>query len=184
MVNDPENTLCLALEHGQIVIELLPDAAPNHVAKIKQLARQGFYDGKPFHRVIENFMAQTGLPLSEEKEAAGTFLAPEISELKHARGMVSMARGHARDSAQSQFFILMADKPHLDGEYTVFGRVISGMEHVDALKSVKKGTGKLVDDPDVIQRAFVAADERAPKVASATAEGRIGEGEGQSPPKR
>lgn len=157
-VTDPENTLYLDIAgQGRVVIEMLPDKAPNHVARIKELVRQGFYDGAPFHRVIEGFMAQTGDPTGTGRGGSGQNIRAEFTDEPHVRGTVSMARAGHPDSADSQFFIVFDRAPWLDGQYTVWGRVVSGMEHVDA---IKKGAGRdgMVRDPDHIARIRVAAD--------------------------
>jgi len=135
-----ENRLVLETTHGRVVIELLPDLAPNHVARIKELASQGFYDGVVFHRVIEGFMAQTGDPTGTGRGGSGKNLKAEFSNVSHQRGTVSMARANHPDSADSQFFICFDDASFLDGKYTVWGRVIEGMENVDKIISVKVGS--------------------------------------------
>ncbi|MFC7332229.1 peptidylprolyl isomerase [Rhodocista pekingensis] len=155
---DLENTLYLDLPDGRVVIEMRPDLAPRHVARIKELARQGFYDGVPFHRVIEGFMAQTGDPTGTGEGGSGRTLPLEASEAKHERGVVSMARGRSPNSADSQFFIMYARRPGLDRLYTVWGRVVEGMEHVDALKKGEPATDGRVEAPDRIVRLRVAAD--------------------------
>jgi peptidylprolyl isomerase len=154
---DRENMLYIELESGRVAIEMRPDLAPNHVARIKELARAGFYDGVPFHRVIAGFMAQTGDPTGTGTGGSGQKLKAEFSREPHVRGTVSMARAASPDSADSQFFICFAPAPHLDGQYTVWGRVVEGMELVDA---IKKGEGQsgMVRDPDRILRVEVAAD--------------------------
>src|SRR5215470_135721 len=131
---DKENMLYLDLKSGRVVIEMRPDLAPNHVARIKELAREGFYDGAPFHRVIAGFMAQTGDPTGTGTGGSGQKLKAEFSKEPHVRGTVSMARSANPDSADSQFFICFDAAPHLDGKYTVWGRVIEGMELVDQIK--------------------------------------------------
>jgi peptidylprolyl isomerase len=155
---DPENTLYLDVPAGRVVIELKPDLAPNHVARIKQLAREGFYDGIVFHRVIEGFMAQTGDPRGDGTGGSGRKLKAEFNQAKHVRGTCSMARAQSPDSADSQFFICFAPAPFLDGKYTVWGQVVSGMEHVDAIKKGDDGDNGAVEDPDSIVRLQVAAD--------------------------
>ncbi len=152
-INDPENTLVMEIDHGNVVIELKPDLAPNHVARIKQLAREGFYDGIVFHRVIEGFMAQSGDPTGTGMGGSGQNLAAEFSDSPHVRGTASMARAADPNSADSQFFICFADAGFLDGQYTVWGQVIEGMEHVDQIKR-----GEPVDNPDSIVKMQVAAD--------------------------
>jgi cyclophilin family peptidyl-prolyl cis-trans isomerase len=158
---DLENTLYLDVPAGRVVIELRPDLAPKHCAQIKALARRGFYDGIPFHRVIEGFMAQTGCPRGNGTGGSGNNLKAEFSKEKHVRGICSMARAGSPDSADSQFFIMLADSPHLDGQYSVWGRVASGMEHIDAIKKGNPGRGGSVVDPDKIVRLQVAADAAA-----------------------
>ena len=157
MTADPENTLYLDLPAGRVVIELRPDLAPNHVARIKELAREGFYDGLAFHRVIPGFMAQGGCPHGTGTGGSGRKLKAEFSDEKHVRGICSMARAADPDSADSQFFIMFASSPHLDGQYTVWGKVASGMEHVDAIKKGAGGSGA-VSNPDHIVKLQVAAD--------------------------
>ena len=134
MAQDPENTLILETSKGRVVIALRPDLAPGHVERIKTLARKGFYDGVAFHRVIEGFMAQTGCP-----HGTGTGgsdlpdLKAEFNSEPHVRGVCSMARAQSPNSANSQFFICFDDARFLDRQYTVWGEVVEGMEHVDAL---------------------------------------------------
>lgn len=154
---EPENTLYLDLESGRVTIEMRPDLAPNHVARIKELVREGFYDGVKFHRVIEGFMAQTGDPTGTGSGGSGKKLKAEFSREPHLRGTVSMARAQSPNSADSQFFILFQPAPYLDGQYTVWGRVIDGMELVDGIKRGGGGNG-VVTDPDIIVRARIAAD--------------------------
>lgn len=154
---DPENTLYLELKDGRVVIEMLPKYAPNHVARIKELTRQGFYDGVVFHRVIDGFMAQTGDPTGTGMGGSGKNLKAEFSSLPHARGTLSMARSNQPDSADSQFFIVFKASSFLNGKYTVWGRVISGMEHVDAIKKGHPQSGA-VENPDKIVSMKVAAD--------------------------
>lgn len=158
-VMDKENTLYLDLKDGRVTIEMYPEKAPNHVARIKELVRQNFYDGLLFHRVIEDFMAQTGDPNGNGTGGSGTKLKAEFNDLQHKRGTVSMARAQNPDSADSQFFICFNDCSWLDGQYTVWGQVVEGMEFVD---NIKKGIQYLngeVDDPDSIIKMTVAADE-------------------------
>ena len=152
---DPENTLILDTSKGEVTIELLPDVAPNHVARIKELAREGFYDGIVFHRVIDGFMAQTGCP-----EGTGTGgsskpdLKQEFNAVPHVRGTCSMARTNNPNSANSQFFICFDDASFLDRQYTVWGQVTSGMDAVDAL-----ARGEPPRNPDKISTMRVAADQ-------------------------
>ncbi|MCF8467346.1 MAG: peptidylprolyl isomerase [Sneathiella sp.] len=155
---DPENTLHLDLKYGRVVIEMLPNLAPNHVARIKELTRQGFYDGSKFHRVIEDFMAQTGDPTGTGRGGSGRKLRAEFSNTLHVRGIVSMARAQSPHSADSQFFIVLADAPWLDGKYTVWGRVIEGMEFVDLIKKGVGQSGMVPGEPDIIVKMQVAAD--------------------------
>lgn len=156
---DPENTLFMDLQSGRVVIELRPDLAPNHVARIKELVREGFYDGTPFHRVIPGFMAQGGDPTGTGTGGSGKKLDAEFSKEKHVRGTVSMARAASPNSADSQFFIVFEPASHLDGQYTIWGQVVEGMEHVDA---IKKGSGPngMVSYPDRILTLKVAADAK------------------------
>ena len=153
MTQDPENTLILTLESGPVVIALRPDLAPGHVARIKELAREGFYDGVVFHRVIDGFMAQTGDPTGTGTGGSGKKLKAEFSREPHKRGTVSMARAQNPDSGDSQFFICFEDAPFLNGQYPVWGRVIEGMENVDGIKR-----GEPVLDPDKIVSAKIKAD--------------------------
>ena len=151
---DPENTLVIDTTKGEVVIQMRPDLAPNHVAHIKKLVREGFYDGIVFHRVIEGFMAQTGCP-----RGTGTGgskypdLKQEFNSEPHVRGTVSMARAQSPDSANSQFFICFDDAGFLNKQYTVWGQVISGMENVDQIKR-----GEPVQNPDKMNSVKVAAD--------------------------
>lgn len=154
---DPENTLYLELKDGRVVIEMMPKYAPNHVARIKELTRQGFYDGIVFHRVIDGFMAQTGDPTGTGMGGSGQKMKAEFSNIPHARGTLSMARSSAVDSADSQFFIVFKASPFLNGKYTVWGRVVAGMEFVDAIKKGHPQSGA-VDGPDKIVSMKVAAD--------------------------
>lgn len=156
-VKDAENSLLLKLKDGDVVIEMFPDEAPKHVARIKELVRQGFYNGLKFHRVIEGFMAQTGCPLGTGTGGSGKKLKAEFNRKPHVRGTVSMARAMDVDSADSQFFICFADCPWLNGQYTVWGEVTSGMEYVD---NIKKGSGAngMVSSPDEIISMSVIAD--------------------------
>ena len=154
---DPENTLHLTLKTGLVVIELRPDKAPRHVARIKELVRQGFYDGLKFHRVIAGFMAQTGDPTGTGTGGTGQKLNAEFNDLPHRRGTVSMARTGDPNGADSQFFIVFEPAAHLDGKYTVWGQVSKGMEHVDKIKK-GGGRGGQVTNPDTIITLRVAAD--------------------------
>ena len=156
-VDDAENSLVLKLKDGDVVIKMFPDVAPNHVARIKELVRNGFYNGLKFHRVIEGFMAQTGCPLGTGTGGSGKKLKSEFNTKEHKRGTVSMARAMDPNSADSQFFICFADAPWLNGQYTVWGEVISGIEYVDL---IKKGGGYngMVSNPDIIVSMDVIAD--------------------------
>ncbi|MBI4967724.1 MAG: peptidylprolyl isomerase [Rhodospirillales bacterium] len=155
---DLENTLFLDLKDGRVTIALKPDLAPGHVARIKELARQKFYDGIVFHRVIDGFMAQTGDPTGTGMGGSGQKLKAEFSRAKHGRGTCSMARSQMPDSADSQFFICFDDANFLDGKYTVWGQVTDGMEHVDAIKKGDSDDNGRVDEPDRILSLRVAAD--------------------------
>jgi peptidylprolyl isomerase len=155
---DPENTLYMDLEYGRVVIELRPDLAPGHVKRIKELARKGFYDGVVFHRVIPGFMAQGGDPKGTGTGGSGQKLKAEFSKEKHVRGTASMARSQDPDSADSQFFICFDAAPFLDGKYTVWGRVVQGMEFVDKIKKGSSANNGEVSNPDKIKQMRVAAD--------------------------
>lgn len=163
---DPENTLVLETTKGTVVIELYPELAPGHVERIKELAREGAYDGVLFHRVIDGFMAQTG-DVKFGKKGGSSFnpsragmggsdkpdLKSEFSNVKHVRGTCSMARSQNPHSANSQFYICFTDAPWLDRQYSVWGQVIEGMDNVDKIKR-----GEPVTDPDSITSAKIAAD--------------------------
>ncbi|WP_341366333.1 peptidylprolyl isomerase [Yoonia sp. BS5-3] len=164
-IKDPENTIIMTLKGGDVVIELLPDVAPQHTARMKELARAGAYDNVCFHRVIDGFMAQTGDVANGNMEKdfnlgrAGTGgsdkpdLPAEFSKVPHARGSLGAARSQNPDSANSQFFINFSDNDFLNGQYTVYGQVISGMEHVDAINR-----GEPPMNPDRMISVKVAAD--------------------------
>jgi peptidylprolyl isomerase len=162
-IKDPENTILIELKDGNVTIELLPDVAPQHSARMKELARAGKYDGVVFHRVIDGFMAQTGdVEHGKDKSnlrRAGTGgsnlpdLPAEFSKLPHDRGTLGAARSQSPNSANSQFFINFSDNHFLNGQYTVYGRVISGMEHVDKITR-----GEPPANPDVMISVKVAAD--------------------------
>ena len=154
---EKENMLYLDLKDGRVVIEMLPDLAPNHVDRIKELVRQKFYDGIVFHRVIDGFMAQTGDPTGTGTSGSGQKQKAEFSTETHLRGAVSMARSSDPNSADSQFFIVLGDAPWLDRQYTLWGRVIEGMEFVDNIKKGDPNSGA-VDNPDKIVTIRVAAD--------------------------
>jgi peptidylprolyl isomerase len=153
-----DNSVVLELKSGPVVIELRPDLAPKHVERIKTLSEQGFYDGAPFHRVIPGFMAQTGDPTGTGTGGSDLpDLKAEFSNEKHARGTVSMARSSSPNSANSQFFICFEDSPWLDRQYTVWGKVVSGMEHVDAIKKGgEHNNGAISGEPDRIVKMRVA----------------------------
>ncbi len=152
---DPANLLTIETKYGKVLIELLPQIAPKHVERIKTLASRGFYDNVPFHRVIDGFMAQTGDPTGTGTGGSDLpDLRAEFSDEPHIRGAVSMARASSPNSANSQFFIVLKDSRFLDGQYTVFGRVIEGMEVVD---KIKKGGGAngMVSNPDKMLKVRV-----------------------------
>ncbi|MFE0752826.1 peptidylprolyl isomerase [Inquilinus sp. NPDC058860] len=152
---DLENTLYLDLTYGRVVIELRPDLAPKHVARIKELVRQGFYNDIVFHRVIEGFMAQTGDPTGTGTGGSGQKIDAEFSQQPFKRGTVGMARAQSPNSADSQFFIMFADGSFLNGQYTVWGQVVEGMEFVDKIKR-----GEPPANPDKIVKLQVAADAK------------------------
>ena len=152
-IKDPENTLVMETTKGKVVIQCRPDLAPNHVARIKELAREGFYDGIVFHRVIDGFMAQTGDPTGTGMGGSGKKLKAEFNAEPHVRGTCSMARSNNPDSGDSQFFICFDDARFLDRQYTVWGKVVEGMENIDKIKR-----GEPVRDPDSIVSMKVAAD--------------------------
>jgi cyclophilin family peptidyl-prolyl cis-trans isomerase len=174
MPADPENTLVLETTKGRVVIALRPDLAPKHVERIKTLARQGFYDNVAFHRVIEGFMAQGGDPSGTGTGGARDQGHPDLpaefsppGKSRFVRGTCGMARTSDPNSANSQFFIMFAPAPSLDGQYTIWGRVVSGMEIVDKIKRGSGGSG-MVQGPDKLLRARIAADGASPE---GTAEG-------------
>jgi peptidylprolyl isomerase len=152
MPKDTENTLVMTVKGGKVVIALRPDLAPKHVARLKELASSGFYDGVAFHRVIPDFMAQTGDPTGTGSGGSElSDLRSEFSSEPHLRGTVSMARTNDPHSANSQFFICLADAPWLDRQYTVLGKVVEGMEHVDAIKKGgEHNNGAISGPPDRI----------------------------------
>ena len=158
MAADLENTLYLETKDGRVVIEMRPDLAPKHVARIKELAREKFYDGLLFHRVIDGFMVQTGDPRGDGTGGSGQNLPPEFSSEKHVRGVVSMARAASPASADSQFFIMLGDSEWLDNKYSVWGKVTSGMEFVDQIKKGDQSKNGTVSNPDKIVTIRVAAD--------------------------
>ena len=153
MSHDPENTLVMETSKGSVKIALRPDLAPAHVARIKELAREGFYDGIVFHRVIDGFMAQTGCPQGRGTGGSGKNLKAEFNEEPHVRGTASMARAASPDSGDSQFFICFGDAPFLNRQYTVWGAVSEGMENVDQLQR-----GEPPANPDKIISMKVEAD--------------------------
>jgi peptidylprolyl isomerase len=150
---DKENILYLDLTSGRVVIQLRPDLAPKHVARVKELVRQGFYNGIVFHRVIPGFMAQTGDPTGTGTGGSGKNLPAEFSREPFTRGTIGAARTQDPNSADSQFFIMFQPAPHLNGQYTVWGKVIEGMQFVDKIKP-----GQPPSDPDKIVKMQVAAD--------------------------
>jgi cyclophilin family peptidyl-prolyl cis-trans isomerase len=151
----PDDTMILDTTKGRVVIAMRPDLAPNHVARIKELVRQGFYDGIVFHRVIDGFMAQTGCPHGTGTGGSGKKLKAEFSAEPHVRGTVSMARAQDPNSGDSQFFICFNDATFLDRQYSAWGKVVEGMENVDKIKR-----GEPVRDPDKIVKATIAADAK------------------------
>jgi cyclophilin family peptidyl-prolyl cis-trans isomerase len=153
MTANADDTLILDTSKGPVVITMRPDLAPEHVARIKELVRDGFYDGVVFHRVIDGFMAQTGCPEGTGTGGSGRKLKAEFSSEKHVRGTVSMARSQNPDSGDSQFFICFTEAPWLNGQYTVWGKVTEGMDNVDKIKR-----GEPVSNPDTIVSARIAAD--------------------------
>ena len=157
-VNKMENLIYLKLKDGVVVIETLPEIAPNHVSRIKYLIRKGFYNDNTFFRVIDGFVAQTGDPTGTGRGGSGKNLKPEFSKVSHKRGVVSMARANNPESADSQFFIVLQDSEFLDEKYTVWGRVISGMEFVDNIKKAKTGSNGIVENPDRILSMALAID--------------------------
>ena len=163
-MTDTENTLTLETTKGKVVILMRPDLAPGHVARIKELVRDGFYDGVAFHRVIEGFMAQTGCPHGTGTGGSGKKLKAEFNKEPHRRGTVSMARAQSPNSGDSQFFICFADAPFLNGKYTVWGEVTEGMGNVDKIKR-----GEPVIDPDRITSAKMAADTRVSRLRNVKA---------------
>ena len=162
---DLENTLYLDLKDGQVVIEMYPEVAPNHVQRIKELVRDGFYDGLKFHRVIDGFMAQTGDPLGNGTGGSGRNIDQEFSDVPHERGTLSMARSSNPNSADSQFFIMFDRSPHLDGQYSVWGKVISGMEFVDMIKKGSSNDNGAVSNPDKIVKMQIASDVKSKKTS-------------------
>jgi peptidylprolyl isomerase len=163
MAADLENTIYLDVPAGRVVIAMRPDLAPATCAQIKRLVRQGFYNGLTFHRVIDGFMAQTGDPNGDGTGGSGHPLKAEFSNEPFVRGVVAMARTSDPDSADSQFFIMFAPAPSLDGKYTIWGQVVSGMEFVDQIKKGDSSVNGSVSNPDKIIKMQVAADaQKAP----------------------
>ncbi len=168
---DPENTLYLDLDAGRVVIRMRPDLAPNHVARIKHLVRAGFYDGLPFHRVIDGFMAQTGDPGDTGTGGTGRTLKAEFTNTAQIRGAVSMARGSSRNGADSQWFIVLTDanRKALDGKYTLWGQVTEGMEFVDTIRKGDAARDGAVQTPSHIRSLQIAADTDGGTTAAANA---------------
>ena len=163
MATDLENTIYLDVPAGRVVIAMRPDLAPATCAQIKALVRRGFYNGLTFHRVIDGFMAQTGDPKGDGSGGSGHPLKAEFSQEKFVRGTVAMARTSDPDSADSQFFIMFAPAPSLDGKYTIWGEVTSGMEYVDQIKKGEPAVNGAVSNPDKIVKMQVAADAEKAK---------------------
>ena len=162
-IKDPENTILIELKDGTVTIELLPDIAPKHAERIKQLARDGYYNNVPFHRVMAGFMAQTGDGQNFNGTGGSKYpnLKAEFSNVPFTRGVVGMARAASPDSANSQFFICFADASFLNGKYTVIGNVVQGMDVVDKLKKAPAGSQSgTVTDPDKMVKVRVASDIR------------------------
>jgi peptidylprolyl isomerase len=159
---DPQNTIYLETPHGRVVIKLRPDLAPKHAERIKTLAREKYYDNVPFHRVISGFMAQTGDGQRGDGTGGSKYpnLPAEFSNVPFKRGIVGMARAQNPNSANSQFFIMFAETPSLNGQYTVVGEVVSGMEAIDKVKKGSQAQNGAVTNPDRIVRMQVAADAR------------------------
>jgi peptidylprolyl isomerase len=163
MSADFDNTIYLDVPAGRVVIQMRPDLAPATCAQIKALVRRGFYNGLTFHRVIDGFMAQTGDPNGNGTGGSGHSLKAEFSNEKFVRGTVAMARTSDPDSADSQFFIMFAPAPSLDGKYTIWGNVVSGMEYVDQIKKGDPAGNGAVANPDKIVKMQVAADAEKTK---------------------
>jgi peptidylprolyl isomerase len=153
-----ENTLYLNLKDGRVVIQMLPEVAPKHVDRIKELVRANFYDGLTFHRVIDGFMAQTGDPKGNGTGGSGKKLPAEFSNVPFVRGTLGMARSQDPNSADSQFFIMFAPAPHLNGQYTVWGNVVEGMEYVDQIKKGDARSNGAVENPDKIISMELASE--------------------------
>jgi peptidylprolyl isomerase len=156
---DPTNTLVLELKSGKVTIALRPDLAPKHVERVKILAKEGFYNGHKFHRVIDGFMAQTGDPTGTGTGSKLGDLPAEFTNTPFERGTIGAARTSNPNSANSQFFITFKQTAHLNGQYTVWGKVIDGMTAVDALKKGEDGSGR-VTNPDIIVKAYLASDAK------------------------
>lgn len=163
--NQGQDFAYLQLKDGVVKIRLRPDLAPRHVARIKELIAKGFYDGLTFHRVIDGFMAQTGDPKGDGTGGSGQNLAAEFSSAPHLRGTVSMARAMNPDSADSQFFIVLAPAPHLDGQYTVWGEIVDGMTFVDNIKKGNPMNNGAVTDPDRIIKMSLTSTAAKQKTA-------------------
>jgi cyclophilin family peptidyl-prolyl cis-trans isomerase len=160
---DRENALQIELKDGIVIAELYPDKAPNHVKRIKELAREGFYDGVVFHRVIQGFMVQTGDPTGTGMGGSDKpDLKAEFNDMHHERGVLSMARAQNPNSANSQFFIMLERSPHLDGQYSAFGKVVEGMEYVDSIKMGDPYNNGMVENPDKMISVKVLADVKEP----------------------
>ncbi len=155
---DLSNTLYLELKDGRVIIEMRPDLAPKHVARIKELVSEKFYDGLKFHRVIDGFMVQTGDPLGNGTGGSGVKLPAEFNNEPHVKGTVSMARAQDVNSGDSQFFICLADARFLDGQYTVWGKVTQGMDIVDKIKKGNPNDNGTVTNPDIIISLRLASD--------------------------
>jgi len=153
----------MKLESGDVLIELRPDLAPMHVKRISELVKQGFYDGLTFHRVIPGFMAQGGDPLGNGIGGSGINIDEEFSSEKHVRGTVSMARAQDPNSADSQFFICFEDAPFLDGKYTIWGKVVKGMEYVDQIKKGDGSNGEVNDPDKIISMKIVSKKKKSKK---------------------
>ena len=153
----------MKLKTGNVLIKLRPDLAPNHVKRISQLVEEGFYDGLKFHRVIPDFMAQGGDPLGNGTGGSGQNIDAEFSSEKHIRGTVSMARAQDPNSADSQFFICFTDASWLDGQYTIWGQVVEGMEHIDKIKKGDGGNGEVTDPDEIVSMKLVAEKKKKDK---------------------
>lgn len=158
-LSSPDNTLYLDLKDGRVTIQMRPDLAPLHVARIKELVRQGFYDGLSFHRVLDGFMAQGGDPLGTGMGGSDVHLKGEFSKEKFVRGVVGMGRAQGVDSADTQFFLMLGEGRWLDKKYTIWGQVTDGMDFVDAIKKGdSKANGKVDGEPDIIVRMQISSD--------------------------